>query len=60
MKFDPIGSIKTFWENSRHILSISYKPGMQHFQKTLKIVAVGTLLVGLLGYIISLIISLII
>lgn len=57
MALDPIGSITSFIDNARHVLSISYKPGMAHFQKTLKIVLIGTIIVGLLGYIVSLIIS---
>ena len=60
MKFDPVGSIKRLYEESRHVLSISYKPNTAQFIKTLKIVLLGTIIVGALGYIISIIIGLIV
>ena len=60
MNLNFIPSLKSFYDNARHILNVSYKPGMQHFQKTLKIVLLGTLIVGVLGYIISTIINAII
>lgn len=57
MKFDPISSLKKFNEDVRHVVGISYKPNMDTFMKTLKVVLIGTLLIGLLGYIISVIIG---
>ncbi|MFP3289106.1 MAG: protein translocase SEC61 complex subunit gamma [Candidatus Micrarchaeota archaeon] len=55
-----LSRLKHFYENSKHVLSISYKPSMSDFKKTAKIVLYGTLAIGILGYIISLIVSLII
>ena len=55
-----LGRLKHFYENSKHVISISYKPSMSDFKKTVKIVLYGTLAIGILGYIISLIVSLIV
>ncbi|MGC8699608.1 MAG: protein translocase SEC61 complex subunit gamma [Candidatus Micrarchaeia archaeon] len=52
--------LRQFYENSKHVFSISYKPSMSEFKRTLKIVLIGTLLIGTLGYIISLIIGLLV
>ncbi|MGI0141373.1 MAG: protein translocase SEC61 complex subunit gamma [Candidatus Micrarchaeales archaeon] len=60
MNLNFIPKIKTFYENARHVANISYKPSVEHFTKTLKIVLIGTLIVGILGYIISFIVSLLI
>jgi protein translocase SEC61 complex gamma subunit len=57
MKIDLIGKFKTFRENSKHVMSVSYKPGMVEFSKTAKIILFGILGIGLLGFIISLIIG---
>ena len=59
MKLDILPSIKSFYDNARHILHVSYKPTMEHFQKTLRIVLLGTLIVGVMGYVIYLLISLV-
>jgi len=55
-----LSRLKHFYENSKHVMSISYKPSMSDFKKTVKIVLYGTLAIGILGYIISLIVSLIV
>ena len=55
-----LNRLKHFYENSKHVMSISYKPSMSDFKKTAKIVLYGTLAIGILGYIISLIVSLIV
>jgi protein translocase SEC61 complex gamma subunit len=51
------GKLKTFMENSKHILSVSYRPGRSEFSKTARIIIVGILAVGMLGFVISLIIG---
>ncbi len=51
--------LRMFIDNSKHILHISYKPSMQEFSKTAKIIILGILLIGAVGYIISLIVGLI-
>lgn len=60
MDLNPITALTKFREGAVHVLSVSYKPNMSQFQKTLKIVLVGTLIVGVLGYLISIIIKLLI
>ncbi len=52
--------LKQFYENSKHVMSISYKPSINDFKRTVKIVLYGTLIIGALGYIISLIVGLLI
>ncbi len=49
--------IKQFYENSRHVLHISYKPAPHEFSRTAKIVIIGILIIGFIGFIISLIIG---
>ncbi|MEM0124073.1 MAG: protein translocase SEC61 complex subunit gamma [Candidatus Micrarchaeaceae archaeon] len=51
--------LKQFYADSKHVMSVSYKPDMSTFKRTLKVVLFGTLLVGLLAYIIYIVISLI-
>ncbi len=46
--------------NSRHILSISYKPNRVEFNKSAKIIILGIVLMGALGFIIALVISLLV
>lgn len=60
MKLNPIPMLKQFYDDSKRMLSISYKPGMQEFKRTLKIVLFGTIVLGIVGYIISIIIGLIV
>lgn len=38
-------------------MSVSYKPDMDTFRKTMKVVLLGTLLLGAIGFVISLIIG---
>lgn len=49
--------LKEFNKNSKHVMSVSYKPGKAEFNKTAKIIIIGILGIGLLGFIISLIIG---
>ncbi|MGC8587215.1 MAG: protein translocase SEC61 complex subunit gamma [Candidatus Micrarchaeia archaeon] len=60
MKFDIVQKLKQFYADSKHVLSVSYKPDMPTFKRTLKIVLFGILIIGILGYIISLIIDFIV
>lgn len=59
MELNPVKAWNKFYDDSRHVLSISYKPNMELFRKTLKIVLFGTLIIGILGFIISLLIGLV-
>ena len=57
MELNPVKAWNKFYDDSRHVLSISYKPNMELFRKTLKIVALGTLIIGILGFVISILIG---
>ena len=57
---DILGSFKKFRNNSRHVLSISYKPTSDEFSKAAKLIIFGILLIGVVGFIIAIVISLII
>lgn len=52
--------LKKFIENSKHVLSVSYKPTDAEFRKSAKLIIFGILLMGALGFVISVIVSLII
>ncbi len=56
-----IGSVQaklnSFMSNARHILNVSYKPGPDEFNRTAKVIVLGILLIGVLGYVISLIVG---
>lgn len=53
-------NIKKFFTNARHVLSISYKPTRQEFTKAGKLIIFGILLIGIVGFVLSIIVSLII
>ena len=47
----------SFMANARHILNISYKPSNEEFNKSARVIILGILIIGFLGFIISLIIG---
>jgi len=49
--------ITGFIADSKRVLEISYKPDQKTFNRTLKIVLIGTLILGVLGFIIATIIT---
>ncbi len=53
-----LGRLKKFINDSRHVLSISYKPKEQEFRKSIRIILIGIAIIGILGFIISIVISL--
>jgi protein translocase SEC61 complex gamma subunit len=57
---DIIGKLKKFIENSKHVMSISYKPTPQEYNKAAKLIIFGILLLGALGFVIAIIVSLVI
>ncbi len=57
MNFNVIGKLKGFISNSRHVLSVSYKPSTEAFMRTMKVVLLGTILLGIVGFAISIIIT---
>jgi protein translocase SEC61 complex gamma subunit len=58
-QFHPIQKIVQFYEDSKRLLSVSYKPSNDEFKRTLKIVLFCTIILGIMGYIISIIVGLI-
>jgi protein translocase SEC61 complex gamma subunit len=46
-----------FIADSKRVLEISYKPDQKSFNRTLKIVLIGTLILGALGFVIATIIT---
>ncbi len=57
MNFNPMQAIKNFYADSKHVMSVSYKPDMDTFKRTLKVVLLGIILLGILGFVIYLIIN---
>ena len=55
-----LDSIKKFIDNSRHVLSISYKPNRPEFERAAKLIIFGILLIGVVGFVIAILVSLII
>lgn len=55
-----IDKLKKFIDNAKHVTSISYKPTREEFNKSAKLIIVGILLIGTIGFIMAIIISLII
>lgn len=55
-----ISNFNTFVSNARHILYVSYKPGEDRFRRTAKIIIIGIVVIGLMGFVIALIVSLLI
>jgi protein translocase SEC61 complex gamma subunit len=55
-----IDNFKKFLDNSKHVLSVSYKPSDAEFRKSAKLIIFGILLMGALGFAISIVVSLII
>ncbi|ASI13474.1 preprotein translocase subunit SecE [Candidatus Mancarchaeum acidiphilum] len=51
---------KSFLSNSRHIIDISYKPESREYDRSAKIIILGILLLGVVGFIIAVIISLLV
>ncbi len=52
-----VGKLKSFYSDSKHVMSVSYKPDLDTFKRTLKIVLIGIILLGILGFVIYLIIN---
>ncbi len=52
MELNPIKKLRSFYDDSKHVLSVSYRPDVQAFERTLKIVVLGILILGILGFII--------
>jgi len=60
MQLNPVKMVRQFLNDANRMLSISSKPSNDEFKRTLKVVLVGTLLLGALGYVISILVALIV
>ncbi|VVB77163.1 Protein translocase subunit SecE [uncultured archaeon] len=60
MELNPIPAVRRFYADAQHIMSVSNKPSPDEFKRTLKVVLFGTLVMGLFGFIISLIVGIIV
>lgn len=56
---NPIKSLQDFWTDAKHVLSVSYRPDVDTFRRTLKVVVIGILILGVLGFVIFTIINLV-
>ncbi len=59
MNLNPVKRVKEFYADAKHVLSVSYRPDAATFKRTIKIVVIGTLILGFMGFIFSLIINLV-
>lgn len=59
MNLNIVAMLKSFFSSSKRIINISYKPSRQEFDKTIKIIIIGILIIGLIGFVMSVIIGLI-
>jgi protein transport protein SEC61 subunit gamma-like protein len=48
-------NINEFLQRAARVLRVSYRPTQQEFYETLKVTALGMVLIGLLGYVITII-----
>ena len=55
-----ISNFGSFINNARHILYVSYKPGSDRFKRTAKIIILGIIVIGAVGFVIAIIISLLV
>ena len=58
MKF--VDSMKNLLDNSKRVMNVSYRPTEKEFKKSAKVIMLGILIIGALGLIIAIIISLIV
>lgn len=56
-KFEPVKWITGFYSDAKHVASVSYKPDAATFKRTLKVVLIGILILGLLGFAVSFVIN---
>lgn len=53
IRMDIVKKLKNFMENSRRVMNISYKPTMEEFRKTAKVVLIGIVIIGVAGFLIG-------
>lgn len=52
--------LRSFIVNSKHVMNVSYKPTNDEFKRTAKIMLIGILIIGVSGFVIGVIVSLLI
>ena len=52
--------LKRFMSDAKHVLSMSYRPSNEEFNRSAKVIIIGILIIGTMGFVISVIVSLII
>lgn len=60
MNIDIVGGLRGFIDNSRHVLNISYKPTNDEFRKSAKMIIISILIIGSMGFIIGILVSLLV
>ena len=58
MNLNPLPKLKSFYYDAKHVSSVSYRPDLDTFKRTLKIVLIGIIILGILGFVISTLINL--
>lgn len=59
LDLDIIKHIRNFYADSKRVLEVSYKPDSVTFRRTIKIVLIGTILLGALGFVVAEIVGII-
>lgn len=54
-----IEKLNNFITNAKHVLNISYRPTNEEFKRSAKIIILGILAIGIMGFIIGMVVSLI-
>lgn len=57
MNLNVVGRLRTFIDNSRHVLNISYRPTTDEFRKSAKMIIISILIIGFAGFIIGIVVS---
>lgn len=52
MNLNLVKSLKDFYADAKHVMSVSYRPDRDTFIRTVKIVVIGILILGIMGFII--------
>ena len=59
MEINIAKSLSSFWGDAKRVIAVSIRPTSEEFRRTLKIVLLGVLVLGILGFGISIITKLI-
>lgn len=59
VNFDIVSILKKFAYNSKRVINVSYKPTRPEFNKSIKIIIIGIAIIGMIGFVMSVVIALI-